>query len=88
MASELLRVVAVDGTLLLDTRRRLAGRGAWIHPDLVCLDTAERRRAFPRALRVPGPLDAEGLRAQVAHSSGSTGSSRVMPERRKQVDPS
>lgn len=35
-----------------DPRRRLPGRGAWIHPDAGCLRAAERRRAFGRALRV------------------------------------
>lgn len=40
-----------------DPRRRLPGRGAHVHPDPECLALAERRRAFPRALRVAGPLD-------------------------------
>ena len=52
-STELLRVVAVDGVVIPDRRRRLPGRGAWLHPDLGCLDAAERRRAFGRALRVP-----------------------------------
>ncbi len=59
--SDLLRVVAgeVDGrpSVLPDPRHRLAGRGAWVHPDPACLALAERRRAFPRALRREGPLD-------------------------------
>ncbi|MGH3521058.1 MAG: YlxR family protein [Haloechinothrix sp.] len=59
--SELLRVVAADGRLVVDTRGRLGGRGAWLHPDLECLAAAQRRRAFPRALRVSGPLDVDGL---------------------------
>ena len=54
--TELLRVV-VDGTdLVPDTDARLPGRGAWVHRNLDCLALAVRRRAFPRALRVPGPL--------------------------------
>jgi hypothetical protein len=61
--SDLLRVVAVEGEALVPDRRgRLPGRGAYLHPDLRCLDLAERRRAFPRALRLTGPLDASALR--------------------------
>ncbi|MEI2777697.1 MAG: YlxR family protein [Tetrasphaera sp.] len=60
--SVLLRVVAGTGPegiipLLPDVRRRLPGRGAWLHPARDCLDTAIRRRAFGRALRVDGPVD-------------------------------
>jgi len=44
-----------------DERRRLPGRGAWLHPSRDCLDLAVRRRAFARALRVPGPLDTTAL---------------------------
>jgi predicted RNA-binding protein YlxR (DUF448 family) len=47
----------------LDVRGCLPGRGAWIHPALACLELAERRRAVPRALRVPGPLDLTSVRA-------------------------
>ncbi len=50
-----------------DVRRRLRGRGAWLHPSPDCLDLAVRRRAFPRALRVSGPLDTTRLAAYVAH---------------------
>jgi len=62
-ASELLRVVAVDGACEPDPRRREPGRGAWVHPAADCLHRAERRSAFPRALRVPGPLDTGALHA-------------------------
>lgn len=65
LAGELLRVAVVDGELVLDLRRRIGGRGAWLHPDLDCLTKAERRRAFTRALRVPGPLDATEVRTQL-----------------------
>ncbi|HET9256934.1 MAG TPA: YlxR family protein [Pseudonocardiaceae bacterium] len=56
-ASGLLRVVAVDGAVVPDPRRRHPGRGAWLHPDTGCLRLAERRRAFSRALRLAGELD-------------------------------
>ncbi len=59
--SELLRVVLRDGVVVADVQRRLPGRGANLHPDVGCLDQAVRRRAFPRALRVPGPLDVSAL---------------------------
>ncbi len=67
-AGELLRVVAVEGALVPDPSRRLPGRGAHVHPVVGCLDLAEKRRAFPRALRVPAPLDASAVRAQVESS--------------------
>ena len=67
-AGELIRVVARDGVLLPDPKRRLPGRGAHLHRDPACLAQAERRRAFPRALRVPGPLDASALLAALPGS--------------------
>ena len=61
--SELVRVVVDSGSCIPDPAARLPGRGAWLHPDPACLDLAERRRAFPRALRVTGPLDLTAVRA-------------------------
>ncbi|WP_146846826.1 YlxR family protein [Cellulomonas terrae] len=52
--SALLRVVVVQDELVVDVARRMPGRGAWLHPDPGCLEKAERRRAFGRALRVAG----------------------------------
>ncbi len=69
-ASGLLRVVAVEGTVVPDLRRRLPGRGAWLHRDLECLRTAERRRAFPRALRAEGTLDTAPVHAHLNQRSG------------------
>jgi predicted RNA-binding protein YlxR (DUF448 family) len=69
-ATELLRVVAVErgGTHVTvpDPARRLPGRGAWLHPDPACLALAERRRAFGRALRVPGVIDSGPVREHLA----------------------
>ncbi|MHB1615322.1 MAG: YlxR family protein [Actinomycetes bacterium] len=63
---DLLRVVAVEeGDRLVavpDVRSRLPGRGAWLHRCPGCLDLAERRLAFTRALRLRGPLDLALLR--------------------------
>ncbi|WP_309138479.1 YlxR family protein [Nocardia cyriacigeorgica] len=67
LAAELLRIVAReddDGDVVAivpDTRRRLPGRGAWLHPVSACLSTAVRRRAIGRALRVSGHLDISAL---------------------------
>lgn len=75
LRSVLLRVVAVaDGAgetrAVVDTRRSLPGRGAWVHADPECLELAERRRAFPRALRV-GSLDVTMVRAHLdSHLDG------------------
>jgi predicted RNA-binding protein YlxR (DUF448 family) len=49
-----------------DPAHRLPGRGAHLHPDAACLDLAERRKAFPRALRVPPPLSTDLVRRVLA----------------------
>ncbi|MEZ0449669.1 YlxR family protein [Cellulomonas sp. ICMP 17802] len=63
--SALLRVVVDrDGAgdaLVVDAGRRMPGRGAWLHPDPGCLEKAERRRAFGRALRVAGQPDTSAV---------------------------
>ncbi|WP_435203615.1 YlxR family protein [Janibacter sp. GS2] len=68
--STLLRLVVVTddrgrSTVTPDPRRRLPGRGAWLHADIACLDLAVRRRAFSRAFRcrVDG---SDALRAWIA----------------------
>ncbi|MFL6240857.1 MAG: YlxR family protein [Actinomycetes bacterium] len=64
-AADLLRVVALEGQLAPDPRRRLPGRGAHLHLDPGCLEAALRRRAFGRALRSAEPLDTEPLQRYV-----------------------
>ncbi|GGG07628.1 hypothetical protein GCM10007304_22070 [Rhodococcoides trifolii] len=66
LISELVRVVARDDAdsvvvAVIDFRRRLPGRGAWLHLRPDCLHQAERRRAFGRALRVSGRIDTSEL---------------------------
>lgn len=88
LPSELLRVVVMDGTLLPDTRKRLPGRGAWLHLDLDCLHNAERRRAFPRALKVQGPLAVDHVRDHLEQHEKAVGTPHGEQDVRKQVDPS
>jgi predicted RNA-binding protein YlxR (DUF448 family) len=64
--TDLLRLVAVEGVIVPDPSRTRPGRGAHLHPDLECLELAERRRAFPRAFRLEGPLDVSVLRDRLA----------------------
>src|ERR1700739_1530479 len=55
--SSLLRLVAAGDGIVPDPQARQPGRGAYLHPSLACLELAQRRRVFSRALRVPGSLD-------------------------------
>ncbi|MEZ5116330.1 MAG: YlxR family protein [Candidatus Nanopelagicales bacterium] len=71
--SDLLRVVAAEGACVPDLRGRLPGRGAYLHRRPGCLDLAERRRALPRALRVPGTLDTGALRRLLAPDEEGAG---------------
>ncbi|MEV6689671.1 YlxR family protein [Streptomyces sp. NPDC051578] len=70
--SDLLRIVAIEDECVPDPRGTLPGRGAYLHPAVVCLDQAVRRRAFPRALRSAGTLDTETLRKALAGEAGAT----------------
>ncbi|MFF5705736.1 YlxR family protein [Streptomyces sp. NPDC012794] len=70
--SDLLRIVAIGDECVPDPRGTLPGRGAYVHPAVVCLDQAVRRRAFPRALRSAGALDTEELRKALAATAEAT----------------
>jgi uncharacterized protein len=83
VTAELLRVVvapeatgpAVRGlSVVPDPRRRTPGRGAWLHPDLACVELAQRRRAFGRALRVPEPVDPAPVREYLTALGTTAGS--------------
>ncbi|WP_408661769.1 YlxR family protein [Jatrophihabitans sp.] len=56
--------------VLPDPRRRASGRGAWLHPVLGCMELAERRRAFGRALRSTAQLDTSPVRTYVESIAG------------------
>nr|WP_291882637.1 YlxR family protein [Cellulomonas sp.] len=84
--SALLRVViSTDGSgapvLVVDERRSMPGRGAWLHPDITCFELAERRRAFGRSLRTQGAPGTDAVRRYVEEHAeqethDGTGSSR------------
>jgi len=80
-AIELLRVVVVDGVVIPDPRHRLPGRGAWLHPEPGCLDMAERRRAFGRALRVSEHLDTSKVRHLLGTGESVEPADRTNPAR-------
>ena len=56
--TSLLRLVAAGDVIQPDPQARLPGRGAYLHRSLACLERAQRRKAFPRALRLPAALPA------------------------------
>jgi uncharacterized protein len=66
--SDLLRVVAAGNEVVPDAPARRPGRGAYLHPCRGCFEQAQRRRAFARALRVPGPLGTGELAEYLAES--------------------
>ena len=64
--SELLRVGLVGGQAVADPRRRLPGRGTYVHPVRACVGRASSQGSFARAFRArlvpPAVLqNAEGL---------------------------
>ena len=48
-----------------DSSAILPGRGAWVHPKSDCFDKAVARKAFGRALRFAGQLDADPVKAWI-----------------------
>ena len=71
--ADLLRVVVDDRgagrEVVPDPKGRAPGRGAHLHPTLECLELAERKRAFARALRQGGrALSLEQLREHLTPS--------------------
>lgn len=72
--SQLVRAVTqeIDGynAVVIDEHRRLSGRGAWLHPDSACMESALKRKAFNRAFR--GAVETKFLVSQFqAHPEAS-----------------
>ena len=78
----MLRVVVVTDAagfpaMVVDEGRSMPGRGAWLHPDPGCLETAERRRALGRALRNAALLDVSDVRRHVEAHQGEDGTGQI-----------
>lgn len=50
---ELVRIVADEGVLNADETGKAHGRGAYLCPNVDCLDKARKTKAFERALETP-----------------------------------
>jgi len=77
-----LRVVVVTDAagfpaMVVDEGRSMPGRGAWLHPDPGCLETAERRRALGRALRNAALLDVSDVRRHVEAHQGEDDTGQI-----------
>ena len=70
--TDLLRMTVSGGRVLPDPDRRAPGRGAHLHPATECFELAVRRKAFPRAFKVPGPLDTSLVRELVEQQQDSS----------------
>src|SRR5262249_41754168 len=71
--ADLLRVVGRGDEVIPDPQARLPGRGAYLHLSQKCFEQAGRRRAFARALRLPGPLATGALGEDLARCCGEPG---------------
>ena len=65
---DLLRLVAAGNEIVPDALARRPGRGAYLHPCQECFEKARRRRAFARALRLPGPFGTGSLAEYLDHA--------------------
>ncbi len=72
---EMVRVVRRESTVVVDKCGTMQGRGAWVHPDLPCLERAVRSRAFERALKA-APLDTGAVEELLVPSDGNPSESR------------
>src|SRR6201986_4627126 len=70
--SSLFRLVVAGDGIVPDPQARQPGRGAYLHPSLACLELAQRRRVFPRALRVAGVLDTTPLASYLSRADAGS----------------
>jgi uncharacterized protein len=68
----LLRIVrGPDGVVRPDPTGRAAGRGAYVHRDPACIDTAVRRGALARALRAGGDTSGAARLGEALRTAGA-----------------
>lgn len=60
-----------DGAVVLvvDARRLLPGRGAWLHAKPRCFEQAHKKRAFGRALKIQAAIDVHHVQQWFATES-------------------
>ncbi|MFD0774219.1 YlxR family protein [Streptomonospora algeriensis] len=64
--SDLMRLVADSGAVVPDPPGRMPGRGAYLHTDPGCWESAKRRRVWQRAFRTAQSLDTSRVDALFA----------------------
>lgn len=55
--NQLIRIIQVNGELIIDHKNRLGLRGANLHQSLECLNWAIKTKAFHKALKFSGALN-------------------------------
>ena len=55
--NQLIRIIQVNGELIIDHKNRLGLRGANLHYSLECLNWAIKTKAFHKALKFSGALN-------------------------------
>nr|WP_131099604.1 YlxR family protein [Streptomonospora litoralis] len=64
--SDLVRLVVRSGAIVPDPDRRMPGRGAYLHADPGCRESAQRRGVWSRAFRTAQSLDTSRVDALLA----------------------
>ena len=81
MCNRLVRLVWSDDRVMVDWRRCLPGRGAWIHPVPACVIEAKKHRAFLRAFRIGPEQVHAGVFDEILETpSGSYGADRCVAD--------
>jgi len=70
--TDLLRVVLSESVVIPDFHQRHHGRGAYLHRERGCLDSALQRQAFGRALRASGPVSFVQVEQAIPGNSSTT----------------